>query len=72
MDDAPQHCDVNIKWPIEPMKIKAIGQQWAIDQSTVDTFAMSRNYFVNSQNVVYLLYWFYMGEKMMVYNNTCQ
>ena len=31
-------------------------------------YATSRDFVVNSQNVLYLLYWFYIGEKMMVYN----
>ena len=35
-----------------------------------NSFATNRDFVVNSQNFVYLLYWFYIGEKMMVYNNT--
>ena len=55
---------------------KAIGQQFDSGQSIDElltgqknSFATSRDFVVNSQNVVYLLYCFYIGEKMMVYDN---
>ena len=43
---------------------RAIGQQLT---GQLNSFATNMDFFVNSQNVVYLLYWFYTVEKLIVY-----
>ena len=52
----PRHCDINITW------LKC----WPVNRTVLQRTII---FFVNSQNVVFLLYLFYKGEKMMVYNN---
>ena len=43
---------------------RAIGQQLT---GQLNSFATNMDFFVNSQNVVYLLYWSYTVEKLIVY-----
>ena len=72
----PRHGDVNIMWLIEQMKIRpSVNSSIAGNRSmncwrSIVQFATNRDFVVDSQNVVYLLYCFYIGEKMMVYNKT--
>ena len=74
----PQHCDINIMWLIESMKIRPSVNSLIAGNRSMNCWPVSRTvlqqigiFFVNSENVVYLLYWFYIGDKVMVYNNIC-
>ena len=68
------HCEVNITWLREPMKIRpwvnssVAGNRsmncWPVNGSVLQLVGI----LLLNKNVVYLLYWFYIGEKMMLYN----
>ena len=68
----PWHCYINITWLIEPMKIMPSGNSSIAGNRSINCwpncFATNRDFVVNSHNIVYLLYCFYIGEKMTVYN----
>ena len=50
------------------MKIRpSVNSSITVDRS-IEQFATNRDFVVNSQNVVHLLYCFYIGENMIVYN----
>ena len=74
------YFDAMIIWFGEPMKKKRLSVNSSIlgnrsmnsftgDRSIEQCCNEYRDFFVKSQNVLYLLYWFSIGEKMMVYNN---
>ena len=71
-----RHCDVNMTWLIEPMKIRPSVNSSIAGNRSMNCWPVNRTVLqlvgillLTAKNVVFLFYWFYIWEKMMVYNN---